>query len=133
MAGQIIESCTLDKIENECLSEQLDIIKDECLFDEFLIFYYLCRFKQKISGSICGAVDGCLTGYYIGMKWGGGGGWIVGGLSQIVGMIIPGIAGFFGGLIEGLFLDRKNLIKVTNDYRLHFGQGGIPPTHGSLS
>ncbi|QIH04960.1 ABC-type transport system permease [Dasineura jujubifolia toursvirus 2a] len=103
--------------------------------DKYLerIFYYSYRARQKLSGSIWGCLELGLTGYYIGMKWGGGGGWIAGGIAQLVGMVFPPIIGGIVGLVGGIIVDKPVIANITKDYRYSIGAGGIPPTHGTLS
>lgn len=96
-------------------------------------FYCLYRLKQRCSGLIYGSVDGMATGYYIGMKWGGGGGWIVGSIAQICGMIVCPICAGVGAAIIGAFTDRISLTQLIKDYRYSFGAGGQPPVHGMFS
>ncbi|WP_034917884.1 hypothetical protein [Erwinia sp. 9145] len=70
-------------------------------------------------------LDGMATGMAIGGKWGGAGGFIVGGISQLVGLIIPTIMGGALGLFSGLIIGKEATSQLLSDYRDKFGAGNV--------
>lgn len=117
-------------------SEMAIIIKEEQEFNEqikFKSFYTLYRLKQRISGATFGAVEGFLVGISLGGKWGGGGGFIVGGIMQLLGAICGPCIGLPAGTLLGLMSDKHILLQLMKDYKMSLGSGGgRPPTHTSL-
>lgn len=92
------------------------------------LFYICYRISQKLSGLLWGITDSGASGYYIGMKWGGSGGFVAGAVAQIIGMTIPTVVGCIYGGIVGLFSDRYIVSDLARDYRYSVGSGGLPPT-----
>jgi hypothetical protein len=92
------------------------------------LFYICYRISQKLSGLLWGITDSGASGYYIGMKWGGSGGFVAGAVAQIIGMTIPTVVGCIYGGIVGLFSDRYVVSDLARDYRYSVGSGGLPPT-----
>ncbi|UIL52627.1 MULTISPECIES: Blp family class II bacteriocin [Pantoea] len=76
-----------------------------------------------LAGALFGMMDGAATGMAIGGKWGTGGGWIVGAISQLVGIIVPPIMGGALGLVIGAATDVDTVREVVADYRATFGSG----------
>ncbi|MGC0787559.1 hypothetical protein WKH27_19620 [Pantoea agglomerans] len=76
-----------------------------------------------LAGAFIGMLDGAATGMAIGGKWGTGGGWIVGGIAQLVGIIVPTIMGGVTGLIAGAATDTETVMGLMADYRATFGPG----------
>ncbi|ADO11272.1 MULTISPECIES: DUF5862 family protein [Pantoea] len=78
-----------------------------------------------LQGAVIGMVDGAATGMAIGGKWGGAGGFIVGGISQLFGLIIPTIMGGVAGLVIGAATDTASVQSLLADYRSTFGPGNV--------
>ncbi|WP_034917882.1 hypothetical protein [Erwinia sp. 9145] len=81
-----------------------------------------------LEGAIWGLFDGMATGMSIGGKWGGAGGFIVGGISQLFGLIIPTIMGGIAGFAIGAITDVSTVAALIADYRTQFGPGDV--NHG---
>lgn len=77
-------------------------------------------------GCIWGLLDGALSGWLIGVKFGGHGGWIVGGISQIGSMILAMTVGLVHGAINGAFTNKEEASLLIRDHRYAIGstQGG---------
>jgi hypothetical protein len=97
------------------------------------IFYYLYKTRQKAMGTIVGFIEGLGTGYYCGMKYVGGGGWIVGGFSQFVGMVFAPSVAAPAFAVAGFMTDKAIVSQLSKDVRYSVGSGCTPPVHGSLS
>lgn len=99
-------------------------------------FYYLYRSRQRTTGAIWGIAEGALTGVYMAGKWGGAGGWIIGGLSELTGIIVcPVVGGVCGGIL-GAMTDKYTVCQWAKDIRYSIGAGngnGGIPVHGMLS
>ncbi|ORM54449.1 hypothetical protein HA41_05530 [Pantoea conspicua] len=76
-----------------------------------------------MAGALFGMMDGAATGMAIGGKWGTGGGWIIGGISQLVGIIVSPIMGGLLGLVVGAATDVDTVRELIADYRTIFGPG----------
>ena len=81
-----------------------------------------------LAGAIIGMFDGAATGMAIGGKWGGAGGFIVGGIAQLFGLIIPTIMGAGLGFVMGAATDSQTVLDLLADYRNQFGPGEV--NHG---
>ncbi|WP_312829421.1 DUF5862 family protein [Pantoea anthophila] len=81
-----------------------------------------------MEGAIIGLFDGAATGMAIGGKWGGAGGFIVGGISQLFGLIIPTIMGGLAGFVVGAITDTETIQNLLTEYRNAFGPGDV--NHG---
>ena len=66
-------------------------------------------------------LDGISTGMAIGRKWGGAGGIIFGAVSQLVGLVVPGIMGGVLGFVGGITLGYDATGLLLKDYREKFG------------
>lgn len=124
-----------DDYRNEC-GCYYDKYNNDDNYSEYIkrkSFYIMYRFKQRCSGILWGVLDGSITGMCLAGKWGGAGGWIAGGITQGVGLVLGPIV--FGGIgiIHGALSDRKVVSGLMKDYRYSIGSGGIPPTHGMVS
>lgn len=93
------------------------------------IFYYLFKYKNKISASMFGSMDCMVTGMYVAVKWGGGGGMMTGGIMKLAALTFAPAVGFTCGMIGGLLTDRRTIRKYGQDCRFLLGAGGIPPIH----
>ncbi|MEB7540520.1 hypothetical protein NGC37_19640 [Pantoea anthophila] len=82
----------------------------------------------NLEAAIIGLFDGASTGMAIGGKWGGAGGFIVGGIAQLFGLIIPTIMGGIAGFIGGAITDTETIMNVVAEYRNAFGPGDV--NHG---
>lgn len=129
------------KVKKKCKismtpSEMAMRIKEEEEFNEqikFKSFYFLYRWKQRLSGATFGAVEGFLVGISLGGKWGGGGGFVMGGVMQLLGAICGPCIGLPAGALLGLMSDKHILLQLMKDYKMSLGSGGgRPPTHTSL-
>lgn len=99
-------------------------------------FYYLYRTRQRSTGTIWGIAEGAMTGVYMAGKWGGAGGWIIGGLSELTGIIVCPIVGGICGGILGAMTDKYTVCQWAKDIRYSIGAGngnGGIPVHGMLS
>ena len=108
---------------------------EECveLTPGFKWFYHLYRLKQRTSGLIWGLAEGFFTGGGTMGKWGGGGGFLMGSITQLSAIIIGPVYGMVTFGTAGLLSDRHTVAQMAKDYRYSMGAGGVPPTHGSFS
>lgn len=96
------------------------------------LFYIAYRTRQRMSGAVSGAIDGFATGMYVGGKWGGGGGWIMGGITQLLCIIMTPFIATPICFVLGFMSDRYTVMQLVKDYRYSIAAGGMPPTHGTL-
>lgn len=77
--------------------------------------------KNHLSGLVWGFSDGILTGYALGGKWGGNGGWIAGGITQLLGLFVSGfVTGIYGAFV-GALTNRNEVGELLKDYRYSIG------------
>lgn len=95
--------------------------------------YFWRKSKYKIYNALWCSVNAAGTGMAIGGKYGGAGGWIVGGISQLFGIIVPTIMGFIVGFTGGLIYSKEEMNSVIADYRLRFGGESFPPYRGTIA
>ncbi|QHM71149.1 hypothetical protein [Mixta intestinalis] len=80
---------------------------------------------EALEGFIWGLGDGAMTGMSIAGKFGGAGGFIVGGIAQLVGYALtPFIGGIIGG-IGGAIFGRDMIADTLAHYRESVGTGNV--------
>lgn len=77
--------------------------------------------KRHSAGCLWGIAEGIGTGATIGGKWGGGGGWIIGGITQGVGFLLCPIFGAIICAIIGIFTSKEEMSLLGRDYRYSLG------------
>lgn len=100
---------------------------DVYLIKIFTIFYEL---KKKFLNGILGLSDFAFSNYLGGLKWGGGG-FLIGGISQLMDMTLVPLYAAFNGFFIGFLSDKNNVLKSARDYRYNVLSGGVPPIHRS--
>lgn len=81
--------------------------------------------RAHADGAIWGAIDGALTGFALGGKWAGAGGFLVGGISQLAGFALSGIVGGIGGGVAGWWVfGQAPIANLTNSFRNSSALGG---------
>ncbi|HDJ1449162.1 TPA: hypothetical protein PP069_000845 [Serratia rubidaea] len=74
-----------------------------------------------LDGMIWGIMDGIATGAGM-VKYATGGGWLAGGIAQLIGIVVaPAIGGIAAGLL-GLLTDRQTVADYAAQYRESMGQ-----------
>lgn len=73
--------------------------------------------RAHTNGAIWGALDGALTGLAIGGKWGGAGGFLFGGVAQLVGWVGSAIIGGAAGGAVGWIYGQPVVANLANSYR----------------
>lgn len=71
---------------------------------------------DHIKGCLIGFIDGFQSGLMLGVQWGGAGGFIFGGMSQLwVGLLTVPIASLHGGIL-GFITGEKEIKKIIKEY-----------------
>lgn len=107
--------------KNFCLKSYSKQISKKC--------YFKC---QDITLAI---IDGAATSQAICGKWGGAGGWIIGGLVQVLGYCVgPFVGGFYGMCLGMCGIKRDDFLKIFAEYRKSFGvEGTQQPQRGIVA
>lgn len=95
------------------------------------LFYYGYRFKQQVRSTIRSTVETILGNYYICIKWGTGGGVLVGAMSQVIGPWIGMTYGLISGLLRGIISDEETIKQLAAETRERLK--GSTPVHGFWS
>jgi len=77
--------------------------------------------EEMFEGFLWGVGDGAMTGMAIAGKFGNGGGWIAGAISNLVGYVVtPFVGGAIAG-IGGAIFGRETIASVLQNYRETLG------------
>lgn len=74
-------------------------------------FYYVFKTKTKLKSILLSVSEHALTSYYMGLKWGGRGGFISGAVSQLFGMTVLPATGAVTGFVNAIINQQSPLIK----------------------
>lgn len=101
---------------------------------EDTLLRYTRKTLSKIKDICWATTYGAFVGQVIGIKWGGAGGWIVGGICQIfAGLLMPLYGGFYGLCFACSGLSREEFLDLFKHLSVTFGtEGWQQPQRGSL-
>ncbi|CCA61409.1 hypothetical protein AV955_gp052 [Diadromus pulchellus ascovirus 4a] len=77
--------------------------------------------SKRVIGCLWGAVDGFTTGMTLGGKWATQGGWLFGGITQLVGVTVIPFYGMLPAMVMGAITNKEEVTLVMSDYRYSIG------------